>query len=727
MTSTRKGAKVRARVAVGAPTSEIGRVSVSGILPWSAFTWIDQAEHVPELVWPNSVKTYNEMRTDSQVNGLYLGITLPIRRYKWMIAPNGAPDGAVELVAQDMNLPIQGSEDKKKSPLRTRDTFNWNDFLRHALLALAYGFYYFEPVGQIKNGQWRLTDVAPRPPSTITQVTVDDHGALVGVKQSVGTSIPEIPARNLVPFVWEREAGNWFGRSMFRHMYRHWLIKDRMYRVDAMKNERNGMGTPFFKAPQGASKAMLDDLNDLAQAWRAGDFSGAAAPAGTDAQLLGVTGTLPDTIATINMHDEAMARSLLMMFIQLGQTKSGSRALGDSFIDFFLMAQESIANWFEDTLSAFLLEDIVDWNFGEDVPAPRIVHERDPNPQLAIADLVSLIDKGAITVDPEFEAYIRARYLLPAKPAEETAPPAPPTPPAAPSSGPTAPGESTVTEPAPTQSVTARRRATVVAEGPGSLLPLPNRTLRRQPYKQEVAAKVDYAAMENDYNSAKAALVAAVKKAQGQQIKQLGEQIVTAKQNPTKLAAIAADPIHAATIQPRLVQMVQAGTAAAIQEAKDQGVTIAMPDLSNAIGRLAARSNAVDSLLASSLSNAAARKALSLAGGSLTPAEIASEVTSYLSGLSSQYLEDQLGGTLQQAMNAGRKEVISKGPGGDIYSSELLDSNTCDACVEIDGTNYPDLDAAEADYPTGGYMDCFGGPRCRGTLIAVYGEIDTGA
>lgn len=724
MTTTRRGTKVRARVAIGAPQSEIGRSGIAGVLPWSSFTWIDQAEHVPELIWPTSVRTYHQMRADSQVNGLFLGLTMPIRRYRWAVAPNGASDEVVNLIAQDLNLPIQGDDDEAQSPLRIRDTFNWSDFLRHALLALAYGFYYFEPVGQIQNGLWRLTDCAPRPPATISQVSVDDHGALVSVRQAVGYNSPDIPARNLVPFVWEREAGNWFGRSMFRSMYKHWLIKDRMYRVDAMKNERNGLGVPTIEAPPGASSGMIDDLNDLAQAYRAGDYSGAAVPSGAKLTLTGTTGTLPDTLATIQAHDEAMARSMLMMFIQLGQTRTGSRALGQEFLQFFSLAQESIAEWFEDQLSAFLIEDIVDWNFGEETPAPRLTHERDPDPELAVADLVSLITSKAITVDPDLEAYLRGRYVLPPKAEEpEDEPPAAPSPDVTPAgSGEAVPAESAAPNGAPPTPapVTARRKATVAAVG--SLLPLPNRTLRRQPYKQEVAAKVDYAAMDSDYTTAKGALVAAVNQDQGKQIAQLKEQILTAKNNLTKLAKIQADPIHATTIQTRLVQVAQAGANQAVAEASRQGVTLAMPDLSNVLGGLSARSTAIDALLARSISEAAGRKALSLAGTTKTAEQVATETETYLNGLSTQYLEDQLGGALQQALNAGRKAVIGSGPESQIYASELLDSNTCELCVDVDGTQYPDLSAAEADYPTGGYMDCLGGPRCRGTLIAVYGE-----
>jgi hypothetical protein len=56
------------------------------------------------------------------------------------------------------------------------------------------------------------------------------------------------------------------------------------------------------------------------------------------------------------------------------------------------------------------------------------------------------------------------------------------------------------------------------------------------------------------------------------------------------------------------------------------------------------------------------------------------------------------------------------------HSSELLDENTCENCEEVDGTDYDSIDDAEADYPTGGYSECLGGPRCRGTIVAVYDE-----
>lgn len=75
------------------------------------------------------------------------------------------------------------------------------------------------------------------------------------------------------------------------------------------------------------------------------------------------------------------------------------------------------------------------------------------------------------------------------------------------------------------------------------------------------------------------------------------------------------------------------------------------------------------------------------------------------------------------AVGAGRMAAATAGPEPtEIYASELLDRNTCRPCSRIDGTDYPSLAAARADYPLGGYRACEGGSRCRGTLVFVYDE-----
>jgi hypothetical protein len=71
------------------PEKEIGHGN-TGLTPCSAVG--DVGEPVPELAFPQSVTTYSRMRADAQIASLPLAFTLPIRRYRWFIAPNGARD-----------------------------------------------------------------------------------------------------------------------------------------------------------------------------------------------------------------------------------------------------------------------------------------------------------------------------------------------------------------------------------------------------------------------------------------------------------------------------------------------------------------------------------------------------------------------------------------------------------------------------------------------------------
>jgi hypothetical protein len=368
------------------PENELGKAvdslhDFTGLLPWGM--WVDDVEHAPQLKWPNSITVYDDMANDAQCQGLYLGATAAIQRYAWYIEPNGCPMRWVKLLAADLNLPIGLDEAKeamssavKRARLRTKKRFSWYNHIQTALKAMKYGHYYFEQVGDITReapggGQmWRLRKLSPRHPRTITEILVASDGGLIAVKQGYGgffpglnvQSIPPIPIDQLVCYIWDQEPGNWVGRSMYRPMYRNYLVKDRLLRVDAIKHERNGVGMPIIEAPEGATKADIIELDRMAQEYKVGERGGGALPYGAKLILTGTTGTLPDTIASIRFQNEEMARSMLMMFMQLGQTETGSRALGKSFIDWFGIAQEMIADWLADTANEHIIEDWWDWN-----------------------------------------------------------------------------------------------------------------------------------------------------------------------------------------------------------------------------------------------------------------------------------------------------------------------------------------------------------------------------
>lgn len=681
-----------------APTSEIGVGASVGTLTWGNFT--DDTERVPELRWPRSVKEYDRMRNDSQIEGLDAGMSLPLMRYRWEIDPNGADAGVVERISEDMGLPVKGSAEEVDD---TATNFSHDDHLRHTLLAKLYGHMYMEIVGEVVDGWWRLRKLAPRMPMTLAAIEVDNDGMLAGVRQNISrkptTVAPLIPVEHLVAFVWKREGANWAGRSILRPLYANWLIKQRLIRVDATKHERTGMGIPIAKATaESVGRRALAIANKMAQAIRGGQNAGGALPYGMDMKLMGVEGNVPDTLASIKYHDEAMARALLMMFIQLGQTETGSRALGSSFIDFFSLALEATAKWYASVMTRVVFRRWVVWNVGESSPTPKLAFVPGPA-ELATADLKAMLDAGAITTDPELEAWIRGKHGMPVKVI--------------------VPG---ATEPEPvTPPVTARRGRRVYAAEQGSIN-LPARDLRREPYAHEVTAAVDFAQLDEDFASAVERLVEGWQEIRAGHINQIVDQIAALDADDLeKLAAIEATAGEGASLLTEIMQEVaEAGALGAVQEAKAQGVDATLPDLQEVWDALVKRAAAVDALLTRSISEAGARKATSLAGAALGPDDIANEVRTYLEGLSDAYLEEQFTGSVSQAQNTGRRKVLNEQDPAHIYASELLDTNTCTNCKTIDGNEYDTVAGAELDYPSGGYKDCLGGPRCRGTLVGVY-------
>lgn len=401
------------------PTSEKGYAS-------SALWWPDDGEKTPELVWPQSRDVYDRMRRqDAQVGSVLRAVTHPLRRTAWRIDRNGASDEVVQLVSQDLGLQVMG-EDPRPLP-RTRDRFSFSDHLRLALTMLVFGHSYFEQVARVVDGKARLRKLAWRPPRTISRFDVAEDGGLLAIEQPGIDKGGDrrIPVERLVAYVLDREGGAWTGQSLLRPGYKFWLLKDRALRTQAQTIERNGLGIPLYESGpwpddmdpsdrKVREDAEVDSGAKLAAAARAGDNSGLAIRNGAKFSLVGVSGTLPDADPVIRYYDEQIARAVLAHFLNLG-TETGSWALGSTFADFFTLSLESIAQVIDDVFSQHVIEDMVDWNWGPEEPAPRLVHDEIGSRHPATAESIQkLIACGALTADEPLEHYLRTTYGLPA-------------------------------------------------------------------------------------------------------------------------------------------------------------------------------------------------------------------------------------------------------------------------------------------------------------------------
>lgn len=691
------------------PTSERGRV-LTGWTPLPGWGGgLDDREYVPELRWPQSVAVYDRMRADSQVAALIAGWTLPVRRYRWELDRNGADEAMTARLAGELGLPVRG--EAAASIPRRGDRFSFHEHLFNALTAVVYGHAFFEQVGRIQDGLWALRKLGPRPQWSIDEINVARDGGLEGITQTVGAERVHIPVSRLVAYVWDREPGQWQGRSALRPLYRDWYLKDRLLRINAIGHERAARGVPYVEPPPGATDAQLEALQEMAEAIASGESTAAVGVAGAKLHLVGMQGASSDVIASVRYHDEAMARAFLLMVMQLGTTASGSRALGESHLDIASDAQLALADWFVDVFTAHVIEDWWAWNVPGDGPAPVLAY--DPGaPELALSDFVALVEAGAIIVDDEVEDWLRQRTGMPERgagtsrvavgprPSGETPPPEPPP------------------EPAP-ESAPATPVAAAAAAGRGPW--------RREPTAVELRTRTDFAAIDAAHQATSTAIAAVILQERARWTEELAARI-EARGDMTAAAVAALPPPVPGDDAVRQVaafldlerRRTRAQTAAEIEA--QTGTPIPEP-VSAATSPTSGLADLAFNAAASHWHAAMATRAVGVEA--LPPEQAAAAIRETGADLSAAQVETVAGGVTSNTQAQGRSEAhtaaADAGLEGEWYASEILDRNTCGPCAQWDGHVFASREEAEAQYPgLGGNKDCEGWNRCRGLVIVDY-------
>lgn len=257
--------------------------------------------------------------------------------------------------------------------------------------------------------------------------------------------------------------------------------------------------------------------------------------------------------------------------------------------------------------------------------------------------------------------------------------------------------------------------------------------LRRNLTPVEVSAHTDFARMQDDWASAVDAVLKALAPVRQTQIEQVTAQVrvIAQADDMDALEDITADEEGTyAVLFPALMEAAQLAAEGQQQEAEAQGVNVpewsltasAGGALTASVGRdlLKSVARVTARILSSSLVQSAVRRALLLFGRGNTPELVTAGVQDHLEGLTEAGPRDAVGGAITQAQNEGRRTVLSVAPVGRYFSSEVLDKSSCAPCRRVDGTEYATLAESAVAYPSGGYRDCLGDTRCRGTIVTVW-------
>jgi hypothetical protein len=244
----------------------------------------------------------------------------------------------------------------------------------------------------------------------------------------------------------------------------------------------------------------------------------------------------------------------------------------------------------------------------------------------------------------------------------------------------------------------------------------------REPTDVEKRSGVDFAKVREQWDTALADLIEAWPDIAEAQREELSAQIADAvDSDPDALGALAiGSAAAAAMLVSSMKDLAETSAREQVAEAERQGVALEMPEIADDLVQDAAE--AVAAAMAASTASLAGRTAAQ-ALGTGDGQHVATTTLDHLAGLTDRFLQDQLGGALSTAQARGRYAALYGYDGPvSLYASEINDTNACAPCRSIDGKHFDSLDDAMGQYGAGKYSGCLGGARCRGQLIAVFGQ-----
>ena len=396
------------RAAAPPPNMIGGELGVHGSSIWDGLV---QDDYNTALQFPKSIQTYQRMRlSDAQVQAIETVISLPARTVRYYIQPGDDSKASAE------------ATDLLERNLLDGDgmSHSFDDLLRKALVSVMLGFQVFERVWVEEGGYIRFRKFADRHPLSIEKWLFDAEGGLAGIKQracnTAGQVVnPEIPIDKLTVFSYRTEWGNPEGLPLCRPMYKHWYIKDALYRIANIGAERDCVGTPVGKAPAGATDTDKSTLKAILEGIRAYEGAAIVLPPGFELDSYHAGANIAALMTYIEHHDIAMTRVALASFINLVGQGTGSRALSADQSQFFLLCEEAIVRWLCATLNQYAIAPLCEWNW-PGLKSPRLMaaHVDSILQPVAIGHaLAALVNKQLLTPDREVENAVREMMNLP--------------------------------------------------------------------------------------------------------------------------------------------------------------------------------------------------------------------------------------------------------------------------------------------------------------------------
>ena len=366
------------------------------------------------LLPPDSYSTYYEMfSTDTQVRQGIEAIKKTILSGEWFI----------ENVESEVGTFIHNN---------LFNNINFPRILNSVLDFIVYGVYFIEPVFDYdkENKRVILKKLIPRHPASIVRFIFNDEEPYnithIEFYSKYGTFI--MPVEELIIFSFSENFYD--SQSLLRAAYKHWMIKNKLYRMANLAVARKGVGIPIaaLKTPGKLSENQKNSITGVMQALQTSDAGYIIKPPWLDLEEFGGNRDPVTFLDYINHHNKEILKATLTSFLSLGiDVAGGTYNLSRDTSKLFYSAARYIAKIVADTFNRYLISNLIFLNFDKVEGELPKLNVTQVGRDVTVDDVKALsyaMQAGLITPDPAVENTVRKWYNLPTikKPKKETMP-----------------------------------------------------------------------------------------------------------------------------------------------------------------------------------------------------------------------------------------------------------------------------------------------------------------
>lgn len=383
-----------------------------------------------ELQFPYSIVTYKQMSYDSIISAALQANEMLMMKPTWGVK---APENATAEQLEKVKFIKQCMSDMEHS---------WSDFIQEASSMYTYGFSVHEIVlrKRLKSKGSRYNDgligwqkLPIRGQDSIDKWLYSDDGReLVGVQQNlnlssnsgrmstyVGGKEIKIPRKKFLLFRTGKRKENPFGESILRGCYFAWKFRTAIQETESVGIQRDLSGLPVvYIPPQYMSadaspeqKAIYDFYKNMIRNIQMNQQAGIVMPQAYDPEtkqplfkfeLMGVEGGKSyKTTEIVQRYNNEILTTLMADILQMGQSSTGSYALGSIKSNLMSMAIEARLKEISNVLNKHLIPMTFEMNGWDDEELPQIYFDdfKEDDSESFSKMIQRVFSVGAVEVD----------------------------------------------------------------------------------------------------------------------------------------------------------------------------------------------------------------------------------------------------------------------------------------------------------------------------------------